>query len=223
MDDSLNERATWNQFNQFGVPTILLIVGMLCIFTIDYSVGKHFTTLRLHGELRAFVDAAEHFGTPYGQILILLCLTVSTGWKERRVFRIFVGATAAGLVANILKLLIGRSRPKAFDFDNSHILDSFTGWLPFHSGGSLLESFPSAHTASAFGFAALLAWAFPKGRVVFMLMGLLVGVQRTTAAAHFPSDIFAGAAIGWLIGYSFTAPTIWVNKKFDQLESHGEA
>jgi membrane-associated phospholipid phosphatase len=220
MDDTLHQRPAWNLFEQIGVPTILLMLGLLCVFTIDYSVGKHFVTLRLHGELRDFVDAVEHFGTPYGQTLILLCLVASTGWKERRVYRILAGATAAGLVANVLKLLIGRTRPNAFDFDNSRIFDSFTGWFPFHSGGSQLESFPSAHTASAFGFAALLIWTFPKGRVVFILMGLLVGVHRVTAAAHFPSDVFTGAAVGWFMGYSFTYST-WVTRKFDWLERRG--
>ncbi len=217
MDDSLHQRPTWNLVNQIGFPTVLLMFGVVCVFTIDYSVGKHFTTFRLHGELRDFVDAAEHFGTPYGQILILLCLAGCTGWKERRVYRILAGATAAGLIANVLKLLVGRRRPKAFDFENSRILDSFSGWLPFHSDGSLFESFPSAHTASAFGFAALLIWAFPKGRAIFILLGLLVGVHRVTTAAHFPSDVFAGAAVGWFMGYSFTSST-WVTRKFDWLE-----
>ena len=218
MDDSRNQRSTWNLFDQFGFPLLLLMLSAVCLFTVDYSVGKSFSSSKLHGEIKRIVDTTEHFGTPYGQILILLCLAAGTGWTDRRGIRIFVGTAAAGLAANLGKLLIARSRPKAFDFENSNIFDTFAGWFPFHSGGHAMEGFPSAHTASAFGFAAMLSWAYPKGRTFFIIMGLLVGVHRIATSAHFPSDVFAGAAIGWAIGDSFTAPNLWVNKKFAQLE-----
>jgi len=64
--------------------------------------------------------------------------------------------------------------------------------------------FPSGHTASAFAVATILAeryrnyrWA---GLLAFGLAGT-VGASRVTARAHFPSDVFFGAALGYSISH----------------------
>ena len=51
----------------------------------------------------------------------------------------------------------------------------------------------------AVGLAVMLSSLFPRGRVLFSVMAILVGMQRIVVSAHFPSDVFAGAAVGWLV------------------------
>lgn len=185
-------------------PWIMIPVAVACIFTIDYPVGAYFSENKVTGALEDFLHAAEHFGTPYGQFMVLFGIMAATQWQDRRSLRIFLGASAAGLTANALKLFFSRTRPRSFDFDAHSIVDGFGGLFPLGGGGSAIQSIPSAHTACAFGFAALLTWAFPNGRSIFILFAFLVGLQRICAGAHFPSDVLLGATLGWFVASLFT-------------------
>jgi membrane-associated phospholipid phosphatase len=196
----------------------LALAGMVCLVFVDFPIGHYFKTHPLHGDLADAVDATEHFGTPFGQLLILgTILTISRGrisWTGR----VFWGTCAAGLAAGLVKLLIARTRPRAFEFFTLSITDSFTGFFPLGTGGALAQSFPSAHTASAFGFAALMSWACPTGRPAFLLLAALCGLHRICTQAHFPSDVCFGAALGWFVGSLFVS---WppLSRPFDRMEA----
>ncbi|MFE0799585.1 phosphatase PAP2 family protein [Streptomyces sp. NPDC058812] len=58
------------------------------------------------------------------------------------------------------------------------------------------SSFPSGHTAAAFGFTAAVAVVWPAAGTVCALPAAAVAVQRVHSGAHYPSDVAAGAAIG---------------------------
>ncbi|CAD5370597.1 putative PAP2 superfamily protein [Rubrivivax sp. A210] len=67
------------------------------------------------------------------------------------------------------------------------------------------RSMPSGHAAMAFTAAALLlagplrAAALPW-RVLALLAALAVALSRIAVGAHWPSDVAAGAALGWAVG-----------------------
>jgi membrane-associated phospholipid phosphatase len=65
-------------------------------------------------------------------------------------------------------------------------------------------SFPSGHTIAAFSIATVFADRYPKPRwhrwVAFGLAGL-VGFSRLPLQAHYPSDVFAGAVLGYSIAH----------------------
>lgn len=200
------------------LPWLLLLAGVFSFFCLDQSLGQKFAARPVRGELSDLLSAAEHFGTPYGQLLILLSILTVQQFRAPRVVRIFTGAAVAGLTADVIKMLLARTRPRGFDFHAGTVLDTFTGWFPLGAGGSNAQSFPSAHTACAFAFAALLVWAYPAGRRAFVALALLAGLQRICAGAHFPSDVCCGAALGWMVGESFVrVPAI--ASRFDRLEA----
>jgi undecaprenyl-diphosphatase len=58
------------------------------------------------------------------------------------------------------------------------------------------SSFPSGHTAAAFGFTGAVAVVWPAVGAVCALPAVAVAVQRVHSGAHYPSDVAAGAAIG---------------------------
>lgn len=190
--------------SQHGAPVWKVVVPLLMLGLCSYLWVDHVVSARLveqrglPGDLDKLFAAAEHFGTPFGQALILWLVFAVDRRRAWRIPRLAATAIMGGLAADLLKLSIGRERPKYFDF--TAIADSFSGWFPLGVGGSQHQSFPSAHTASAVAFAVAMCWAYPKGRTVFLTLAGLVALQRIEANAHFVSDTCVGAALGWLIG-----------------------
>ncbi len=114
-------------------------------------------------------------------------------------------------------MMVERTRPCAFAFDGT-IWDSFVGIFPLASAGSNGQSLPSAHTATAVGLAAALAWQYPRARIFFFSIAALVAAQRVTGGAHFISDTFCGAAIACVVA-SFTLRHGRLAAWFDRYEA----
>jgi len=109
-------------------------------------------------------------------------------------------AYGAGLVANVLKALVGRARPLTRPLEG-HVWQTFVGWLPVMSQdwGYAVQSFPSGHTATAVGLAIGLASLYPHGRWLFASFAVLTALQRIVSGAHFVSDTFVGAAVAFFV------------------------
>ena len=93
-------------------------------------------------------------------------------------------------------------RPRAIDLAGlDSVLDTFGQTAATTAGarGSDLMSFPSGHSAVAAGFAAALASRYPHATWFFVTVALGAMAQRVISSAHYPSDVFCGAAIG-LVG-----------------------
>jgi membrane-associated phospholipid phosphatase len=103
---------------------------------------------------------------------------------------------ASGLITPTIKLVVGRSRPRA----NAGIAH----FQPFTDPNA---SFPSGHTTEAFALASVIAEHYDERWVQYSAYSLagLVGVARSYHDAHFASDILAGALIGTLVGQSVVA------------------
>jgi hypothetical protein len=93
-----------------------------------------------------------------------------------------VGATTA------LQYAFGRQRP-----------GQGGGGGGFWRGGN---SFPSDHAAAAWAVASVFAHEYPGPLTKIVAYGLAsaVSVSRVTGKDHFPTDVLAGAAIGWFVG-----------------------
>ncbi len=104
------------------------------------------------------------------------------------------------IVATVMKGVTWRLRPSDIQptGDFGHTWYKSHGWLGQRSG------FPSGHTIAAFSIATIFAERYRRHRwAPFVAYGLasLVGFSRITLQSHFPSDIFAGAVLGWSISH----------------------
>ena len=172
---------------------------------------------RIPGDLKRLVTWSEGFGHAVGVLLVGFLIYQLAPGNRRRLVRAFCMALGSGLVADGMKLLVGRIRPRAFDLGQP-ILESFSGFLPGLAGGSAGQSFPSAHTATAVGWALALGWLYPRGRWTFVFLAFLVLCQRVESNAHFLSDTLVGAAVGCWVGGLFL-PGGWLSRAFDRWEN----
>lgn len=65
------------------------------------------------------------------------------------------------------------------------------------------QSFPSRHSVSIFIIAMAYTYINVYVGIVFILLGIVIGVTRVLAGVHFIRDVFAGAVISILIGTIF--------------------
>jgi len=107
----------------------------------------------------------------------------------------------AEILTTVMKNIDRRLRPVDIpphgDFSDS--------WFRSHgtfTGGR--GSFPSGHTIAAFSVATVFADRYRNHRwaplAAYGLAGI-VGFSRITLQAHFPSDVFAGAVLGYVISH----------------------
>lgn len=192
----------------WAVPVLLMVLGAACL-PIDLSVAAYFRGPGFPRFLAEAIENTEPWGHGVGVTLALLGVW-SLDHRRRRLLPWLAAASlGAGLLANLGKLIVSRTRPRDFPLDvvlsNMSVWDTFTSWLPILSGHRGGQSFPSAHTTTAAGLSCFLAAMYPQGRWYFGLLALLVALQRVRSQAHFPSDVCYGAALGWIVAQACLA------------------
>lgn len=176
----------------YVVGAVLWLLAGISVFTVDGPLARYDVS-GVPGDIRRLVQLTEVFAHGTGVGLILVTLWILDG--ERRFFipRVAFLAFISGIVADGCKLLVSRQRPLAFDL-NSHAVESFMG-IPGSLSLRDLQSFPSGHTATAFGLALGLSYLYPHGRGIFIGIAVLAALQRVLFDAHFLSDTLVTAGI----------------------------
>ncbi|MEP6608437.1 MAG: phosphatase PAP2 family protein, partial [Burkholderiaceae bacterium] len=107
---------------------------------------------------------------------------------------IVLSAVICTLIVQLFKRLTELSRPLAvLGSDAVHVIG-----IPLYG-----RAFPSGHSAAAFAAAAVLIASGVAGRrssVLLLIGATLIALSRIVTGAHWPSDVFGGAAVGWLCG-----------------------
>jgi membrane-associated phospholipid phosphatase len=194
-------------YRRFLLPAVLVLAA-IAAFAVDLPVAmklRRWTDKASPGynkEVRdhlGYFDVFEPFGHGLGVALSLLALHQLDPRRRWAMPRVLACALAGGGAADLVKMLVMRTRPNdlSLTFDGS-VWATFGQWFPGIASQSGMQSFPSAHTATAAGLAAGLIWLYPQGRFLFTLLAALVGCQRIASSAHFPSDVLFGAATGCL-------------------------
>lgn len=113
---------------------------------------------------------------------------------DRRMAGAGLRMIAAHLLAtagkNFVKHRVDRTRPRSADGPNDHKPK------PGRSRAKEKTSFPSGHSAGAIAVARAFARDYPEHRAPALAAGLAVALAQIPRAAHYPSDVAAGLAIG---------------------------
>ncbi|MFZ1134509.1 MAG: phosphatase PAP2 family protein [Candidatus Korobacteraceae bacterium] len=110
------------------------------------------------------------------------------------------------LIYGSMKLIFNRERPYTSPTEGTFFAGNFSG-----------GSFPSGHAAISWTLASVVAHEYPKWPVQLLMYGMAttVATTRVTGGQHFPSDVFVGSALGYLVG-RYVA-----NKDKQAMTSHG--
>ena len=159
---------------------------------------KHSADYRLNSAVRVFGD------WPPLMAGCLVALVLARLLKSRRWMRVIAAAmiasTLAGVVGNVSRLTTGRTRPR----ESPKIEQGFYG--PWHEGKLLIgqpayNSFPSGHTATAFGLAAVIVYASPAVGVIALAGAVLVAWSSIAMGAHHPSDVTVSVILSFFVAW----------------------
>lgn len=130
------------------------------------------------------MDGAEIISGNPGLAFIQLGVLYFGKEKEIKTARIALTAWAISTLATTTtKVIVNRPRPENV---------SEQRWD---------SSFPSGHTSSWFSMAVVYANKYPKLTIPLYGCGVLVGLSRIYQGQHYPSDVLAGAILGWASGF----------------------
>ena len=181
---------------------VVAVVGTtaLLIATDNRTAPAFRNTTSFHGFNSVFTSTATAVGTvAMPASLYLYGLAAKDSHAAHTALLAGEAAGDAEIVAFALKNIDSRKRPAAFTSQNT-FGDS---WFEGRNGLRATGSFPSGHAIAAFSIATVVARRYPRHRwvpVVAYGLASVVGFSRITQSAHFPSDVFAGAALGYAIG-----------------------
>lgn len=119
---------------------------------------------------------------------ILILWVIDGKIKKEQVIHALLVAFVAWILTEGLKHLFPTLRP--FMSDGRGVLT-----LTTPDDGS----FPSTHTAVAFGLAVGMFQHNKKWGSLYLISAILIGISRVLANVHYPVDILGGALIGTLV------------------------
>lgn len=183
------------------MPTVAVTGVTGALIAVDAHDTPYFRrTQRFEG----FNDAFSGRNTALGMAIVPAAFLVvghfrHDSYAEKTALLAAEAYADSAIVDIVMKVATRRLRPSDIA-PNGNFSDTF-----FRSGVSpvgINTSFPSGHAAGAFSIATVFAHRYRHHRwVPWVAYGVAgaISFSRVTTQAHFPSDVFLGAALGFAI------------------------
>lgn len=187
---------------------LLLMIPTISLFFLFGKGQMHLFVNRFHSPgADQFFKQATHLGDPLFLVVVAL-IFLFIDWRKSLLLGLFAGI-CGGLVGLIKAIIIDDMRPfKFFQYFNAPL--HFVEGIRLHE----YNTFPSGHTALAFGFFFLLS-LFVRRRgaaVFFFFLAVLVGYSRMYLSMHFLIDVVVGSILGLATAaalYFFSGTEYW--------------
>ena len=201
-----------NFLRVYRTPLIILLVGgFLSVLAFKWDLPIRQYLVEAQGPKWQKTSEAKFYGKirilgdwPPIMVAAAIGFLIAKARGNKRWSRIILAAmiasTLAGMIANASRLTTGRTRPREIP----KIEHGFYG--PYYNGRILVgvpayNSFPSGHTATAFGFAAVIVFASPVWGVPALLVAGTVAWSSIAIGAHHPSDVMVSITLAFLTAW----------------------
>jgi len=151
--------------------------------------------LSFKGDLKRESQWLAQFGQFVATAVAMALVWAFEPGEPKKMIALGVTVLGTSIITNVLKKLFGRVRP------NRENAGRFTG--PTLKRDNARESFPSSHSSCAIALAVGLSILYPQAMLVFGTLGWITAILRYLMDAHWPSDVLAGIAIGYLLANVF--------------------
>ena len=185
----------------YWLPTLAIAAGTAGLIVADPHAMPYF---RSHA--RNLDDVNDTFDAPIttAEVIALPAALLVAGYARHDSYQVGTALLAGEAYADsavvdlAVKAITRRKRPSEVA-PGAPFTDTFFagGKSPFKG-----SSFPSGHAAGAFAVATVIATRYHTHRwVPWAVYGFAtaISLSRVTTSAHFPSDVFLGAALGYTI------------------------
>lgn len=190
---------------------LLVLAGAAIPFDGAISDAAEWLRTRLGGDAKRELEALQQYGQFTSIVILSVGFVLLQPWRARRLLDLAGATGLTWVVTMALKMLVGRPRPR---FDDPWVILGPLGryqvspeagmrhawevWAPISSD---LWSMPSSHTAFAVMCSVFLASMAPRLAPLLWVLAGMVGVGRVLFGGHYPSDVLAGAAVGWVCAW----------------------
>lgn len=197
-------RIYWDFPSQLGrgkhwLPAVTVLAATAGLLVADQYEAPYFRrTSTFHGFNSGFSGTNTSLGILLAPLSMYgIGLLTKNGYAENTALLSGEAVADSEIFEEALKLATRRARPSSIppygDFSST-----------FFSSNTITDGgFPSGHTIAAFSVATIMAERYGKRHrwVPYVAYGLAgtVGFSRMTISAHFPADVFVGAALGYTI------------------------
>ena len=228
-------KAILRNIPDYVLRWILFIVASMAVSLlldkIIVGVIQRIDVGRLGGDWMRMLQSLKEFGQGMAIAVAFLLIFTMDKAKRKMLPRLLLCILLPAVLVWPLKLTVHRLRPhEAEEYNTTLELGFFTGSEPSgaelsaqladkekiavqgHLSNSDIQSFPSAHTAAAFGFAVGLSRLYPAGQLVFYGLAIGCGLHRVLFGAHWFSDVVAGVFIGILLAQAGWRIVMWLEQ-----------
>lgn len=202
-----DQKEIWTAFpvqvatGHHWMPILAVAGGTAGLIYADPHVMPYFRSHQ--GNLDDLNDAFDAYITT-GEIAAIPASLLAVGYMRHDPYQVSTALLCADAYADsaivdlAMKAVTRRERPSDVPPGKP-----FTGTF-FNGSESPIKgsSFPSGHSAGAFSVATVVARRYANHRwVPWTVYGFatVIGLSRIPSEAHFPSDVFLGAAVGYAV------------------------
>jgi membrane-associated phospholipid phosphatase len=184
------------------IPTAAIVGATAALVALDPHTAPYFRrTSSFNGFNNVFTSNATAIGTIVAPVSLYAAGLIRKDSKMQSTALLAGEAVAnAEILTTVMKDIDRRLRPAAIP-PNGNFSDTW-----FEDNTRILRSngsFPSGHAIAAFSVATVVARRYGTHHrwITYAAYGsaALVGFSRVSLSAHFPSDVFMGAALGYSI------------------------
>lgn len=176
-----------------------ILLGIFSFFFIDPYISK--LCIGLSHESRNYLKVISLTLSPPFHIIFWCAIYLTTKYRCTSHLlisisrQIFYSLLISLSLVYCMKILFGRARPELLG-------ENIYGFY-FMMQNHHYHSFPSGHASVAICLFAPLLSNFPKFRIAWIVLPILLSSSRIVLNYHFISDIVASAVIGYLVQISY--------------------